>query len=83
VLLLLFSLAAPLLVMAAVSLSCRTGSPPTGSVLHRTSGLPGKGGWEGLSAEVARIERRRALHRTGAASRRRHLAAVLPADPHR
>lgn len=81
-LLLLVSIAAPLLVMAAVFLSCRTGAPPAGSLPppHTSSPLSAESRWEGLSAEVAQLERRRAPHRTDAATRRRHLARVLPAD---
>ncbi|HET9125019.1 MAG TPA: hypothetical protein VFN65_09070, partial [Solirubrobacteraceae bacterium] len=81
VLLLLVSIAAPLLVMAAVFLSCRTGASPAGSLPPRApSPLSAESRWEGLSAEVAQLERRRATHRTDAATRRRHLARVLPAD---
>jgi hypothetical protein len=81
VLLLLVSIAAPLLVMAAVFLSCRTGSPPGRSLPpHTPSPLSAESRWEGLSAEVAQLERRRAPRRTDAGTRRRHLARVLPAD---
>ncbi|MGH2907739.1 MAG: hypothetical protein ACRDK8_00400 [Solirubrobacteraceae bacterium] len=79
--------AAPLAALAVLFLTCRTGSrsadPARGGEPHGPYRSATEGRWEGLSAEVARLERRRPLPGSDAAMRRRHLAAVLPADARR
>jgi hypothetical protein len=79
--------------MALLYLTCRISSRSDEPTLERAHGghrrLITEGRWEALSAEVTQLEhRRRALHRrrpsrSDAAMRRRHLAAVLPADARR
>jgi hypothetical protein len=84
VLLILIS-AAPVAAMTALFLTCRTRSrseAPTPRRAHDEPHRP-EGRWEALSVEVARLERRRRESRSDAAMRRRHLAAVLPADARR
>ena len=85
--LLILSGAAPVAAMIALFLTCRTRSRSQAPNPRRAHGEPYRpameGRWEGLSAEVARLERRRRSLRSDAAMRRRHLAAVLPADARR
>jgi hypothetical protein len=73
--------------MTALFLTCRTSSPSEAPSPQRAHGeshhLATEGRWEGLSAEVARLESGRRSSRSDAAMRRRHLAAVLPADARR
>ncbi|HLI61296.1 MAG TPA: hypothetical protein VKV21_16680 [Solirubrobacteraceae bacterium] len=84
--LLILAGAAPLAAMAVTFLICRTSSRPDTPTGRRafdgSSDLAPEDRWEGLSAEVARLERRRSPV-SDAATRRRHLAAVLPADARR
>jgi hypothetical protein len=85
--LLILASAAPLAAMAVPFLICRSSSrseAPIGRRAdHGSHGLATEGRWEGLSAEVARLEDRRRSLGSDAATRRRHLAAVLPADARR
>jgi len=85
--LLILSGAAPVAAMTALFLTCRTSSRSEAPDAQRTHAEPHRlateGRWEGLSAEVARLERERRALRSDAAMRRRHLAAVLPADARR
>lgn len=85
--LLILASAAPVVAMAVAFLICRTSSrseAPIGrQANHGPCRLATEGRWEGLSAEVARLERRRRSPGSDAATRRRHLAAVLPADARR
>jgi hypothetical protein len=85
--LLILITAAPVAAMTALFLTCRTSSRSEAPTPRRAHGEPHRlateGRWEGLSAEVERLERRRRALRSDAAMRRRHLAAVLPADARR
>jgi len=81
--LLILITAAPVAAMTALFLTCRTrpsSEAPTPQGAHRPAM---EGRWEALSAEVARLERRHRSPGSDAAMRRRHLAAVLPADARR
>jgi hypothetical protein len=85
--LLILTSAAPVAAMTALFLTCRTSSRSEAPTRRRAHGEPHRpateGRWEALSVEVARLERRRRAFRSDAATRRRHLAAVLPADARR
>ena len=85
--LLILASAVPLAAMAVPFLICRSSSRSEAPIGRRVLGEPDhlatEGRWEGLSAEVARLERRRRSSGSDAATRRRHLAAVLPADARR
>jgi hypothetical protein len=85
--LLILATAVPVAAMMALFLICRTSSRSEAPSSQRVHGGPHhqatEGRWEGLSAEVARLERRRRSLRSDAAMHRRHLAAVLPADARR
>jgi hypothetical protein len=85
--LLILTSAAPVAAMTALFLTCRTRSRSEAPTPHPAHGEPHRlapeGRWEALSAEVARLERRHRSLRSDAATRRRHLAAVLPADARR
>jgi hypothetical protein len=85
--LLILASAAPLAAMAALFLICRTGPRSEAPLGRRTTDGPDhlavEDLREGLSAEVARLECRRRSTGSDAATRRRHLAAVLPADARR
>jgi hypothetical protein len=86
VLLILIS-AAPVAAMMALFLTCRTSSRSEAPPPQRAHDGPyrsaAEGRWEAFSVEVVRLERRRRALRSDAAMRRRHLAAVLPADARR
>jgi hypothetical protein len=84
--LLILTSAAPVAAMTAMFLTCRPGTrsgEPMSDEHPPSDRMTMVGRWEGLSAEVARLERRRRSTRSGAALHRRHLAAVLPADARR
>ena len=83
--LLILASAAPVAAMAALYLTCRGDSRSADSMPRGYESDPSavEGRWEGLSAEVARLECRRRSLGSAAAMHRRHLAAVLPADARR
>jgi hypothetical protein len=84
--LLILASATPMAAMTAVLLSCRYAArsqEPMSDEHGAPDRMATEGRWEGLSAEVARLERHRRSARSGAALHRRHLAAVLPADARR